>query len=203
MLFEKNHVNFLKPTPQLYELLVLSEIVKREYVPTESRSMLDLENTMLEAYLSDLAEKGYVELIENNYGKKHCITDAGRQRRRYLLVDYVNELISLHNKAKGIFKERLTEVYLKGIRNVAFYPAGETAELAYSVLNESGLRLTIVVDDDAGKWGMDFHELKIEDPSKIAGVQVDAVIITTCTFQTQVIERLTKMGIDEKHILTL
>ena len=203
MLLDKNRVSFLKPSSLLFELLVLSEIEKSGFKLEKSGAFEGIEKTMVHAYTEDLAEKGLVKEVEEKGHGRYLLTKEGEARKRYLLVDYLNELIYLQNQAKEIFRKRFAEIYLKGVRRIAFYPAGETAEVASKALYDSGLELILVVDDDSDKWGMEFGDLKIDPPRAIHEIKPDAVVITTCVFQPQVMENIKQLGVDDIQVFTL
>jgi len=203
MLFTNGNTRFLNPSALMYELNVLREIQKHGYVLPPQGTTRGLSDGMIKGYLAKLNEEGWIEGSQADNGNYYRLTVAGEQRLRVLFVDYVQELISLYGVAREVLRKRLAEFYLQGARNVAFYPVGETAEVTYLALQDSGLQLVAAVDDDPMLWDTAFHEVVIRTPKILGTVSIDAVIVTTSVFQSEIIRSIRGLARPELRILLL
>ncbi|MDE2038829.1 MAG: hypothetical protein KGO96_11900 [Elusimicrobia bacterium] len=193
-LFDPMQIHFLRPRPALQELSALLEIRSLGVLgidPQRTPGADGWRGDLGAAFLDTLVESGWLERLECGvYRHEYRLNAAGQQRLRYLLVDYFQELLRLSGMARQLLRLKLVELYAQGARRVAFYPASETAEVAHSALEGTGLSLGMVVDDDDSKWGSKFHDMEIEPPSALSPERVDTVLITTCAFEKAVLARL-------------
>ncbi|MBI4056163.1 MAG: hypothetical protein HY399_01280 [Elusimicrobia bacterium] len=191
-LFDSRQIQFLRPRPLLQELMTLLEIQGVESFPVREEGETSLSAGFLsKAFLDRLVEEGSLQREDRGaYDSEFRITAKGRERVRYLMVDFFQELLHLHGYSKQLFRRRFLELYSQGARRVAFYPASETAEVAFSALEGSGLTLVAVADDDENKWGSLFHGLEICPLPEIQPDQLDTLLVTTCTYQNQILPKL-------------
>ena len=203
MLFMAHQAQFLLPSALAYELMVLQEIQKNGYIAPDQGTSRGLSENMIRGYLAKLTEAGWVEGKSAEPGTIYRLTSAGDQRLRFLFVDYIQELISLYGVAREVLRKRLAGVYLEGVRKVAFYPIGETAEVVYRAIQDSGLQLVMAIDDDSMRWGTPFHEVVIHPPKNLSGAPVDAVIVTTCVFQLEIVRHIQALDLPNMRILSL
>lgn len=192
MLFDEKTTSFLRPSRLLYELLVLTELDKIGTLRwEETGSQEGLQSLIAAGFLEQLAEQGWVEDIGTwPHSRLYQLTEAGRRRIRFLLVDYFHELLKRYDIARSIFRRRLSQLYAEGSRRIAFYAASESAEVAYSALENTGLELVAIIDDNPDKWGTMFCAHKVQAPDRVFNQGVDTVLITTVAFQDQIYERI-------------
>lgn len=203
MLIDLERNVFLHPSSLMYELLILHEMKQSGYLCPPRKSVRQLSDAMIHGYLLRFAEAGWIEAFHENSDTVYRLTPNGLQRLQILLVDYVQELIKLYGSTFEIFRKRLVEFYLEGIRKVAFYPIGETAEVVYRALQGSGLQLIVAIDDDQMRWNTSFHEVTIEPPEALLTSKVDGVLLTTAVFQSEVVRRIELLGLEGVRVLSL
>lgn len=203
MLKDIVRAKYFHPSSLLYEMLILKEIQKNSYSESPKGSKRELSDIMIQGYIEQLKERGYLKLKSEQGLKTQQVTEEGEKRLRILMIDYVQELMSLYGDARDIFRKRMAELYLNGIRKIAFYPIGETAEVIYNSMSESGITLSLAVDDDPLKWNAEFHGINISPPETLSKTAIDGVLLTTCIFQVQIRNKLTSMGMDPLKILSL
>ena len=120
-----------------------------------------------------------------------------------LIVDLERELTGLHDAARELLRRHFVPLAIEGVRRVAFYPFGETAEAAYAAMDGLGFELVGIVDDSVAKQGLRFHGLRVETPSSLAALAPEAVIVTTAVFQDRIIARLAELELPGVRIHTL
>jgi hypothetical protein len=195
---------FVRPRERLYELLTLQEADSRDGLRLDGGSEILLDQRTLAGYVADLRARGLLERVseELNDGVRLRLSEAGRDRLHYLTVDVVRELAALHEGARDLLRRKLVPLALDGARRVAFYPFGETAEVAHSVLPGVDLELVAIVDDAPDKWNLRFHGLRVQPPSVLLEVKPDAVIVTTAVFRDRILGRLREMQLPGVRLQT-
>jgi hypothetical protein len=203
MIHRLHRSGFLRPRERLRELIALEEAERGGGIAVQGAAESLFDRRTMTAYLAELESRGL--LARNGNGDRGCyrLSEAGRRRLHYLLVDYVNELGALHESARDILRRSLAPLSLAGVRRVVFYPHGETAEVAYSVLDSLDLELVGIVDDSPRKWETAFHDLRVKPPSELPGMRPDAVIVTTSLFEEHVVAKIGTLALDGVRIHTL
>jgi hypothetical protein len=200
VLFQLRRAEFLRPRWRLNELLALESVEvaggRFDSLPLDDA----FDRRTFSGYLSDLREQGLLERADEEDTGSLRLTDSGRKRLNYLLVDFMREMIQLHGAAEDILRRRLISLPLEGVHRVAFYPFSETAEVAFSVLESLDLELVGVVDDSPSKWGLQFHHLTVRPPSSLKALQPDAIVITTSIFRDEIFAKLEVMDLGDVKI---
>jgi hypothetical protein len=201
--FRLHRSTFLRPRERLYELLALHEADTPSGVAWDRRVGTVLDRRTLAGYMEALVERGLLESVPDAGGDCLRLTEAGRRRLRYLLVDYVRELHQLFESAHDLLRRSLAELALRGARRVAFYPASETAEVAAALLQPLGMELIAVVDDAPDRWGTSFLGVRVQPPAVLCDVRPDAIVIATAVFQDAIVERVRHLGLGDTPVHVL
>lgn len=203
MMFEIHRAQFLKASELLQELIVLQQIQSGNSLARSPVANNELTAATVRGHLARLENAGLLESRQEGLETVLELNVAGAQQLRVLMVDYMRELMLLHGEMIGAFRKKLAEFYMRGIRRVAFYPVGDTAEVVYLALQASGLSLELVVDDDPLLWGSKFHELPVKASSALAEVQIDGIILTTSVFEDAIRRRMEAAGPMKTKLLSL
>jgi hypothetical protein len=186
---------FIRPTALLYELAILSEIGSG-YAIEAATPFASVDEGARHAFWANLLERGLIEVMfDSRGGPTYRITTAGEQRLTHLLVDFLRELHGLADVAATHFRRRFAAMYVEGVRRVAFYPIGETAQAAVLELARTGLTLVAAIDDDDRRWGEPFGGIRIAGRDALAAAAPDAVVITTPVFQDAIRRRIEEAGV--------
>lgn len=203
MLHKLHRSSFLRPRERLYELITLSQADSREGLALDTGPEALLDQRTLAGYLADLEERQLIERTQQGADTRFRVTTAGRRRLHVLTVDLVRELAGLNNAARELLRRSFIPLALEGIRSVAFYPFGETAEAAFEAMEGLGFDLVAIVDDSVGKQGLRFHGHRVESPEMLRVCRPEAVIVTTTVFQDLIVERLCAMQLENVRIHAL
>lgn len=205
--FLKN-LRFFNPTSELKILLLLEQIQNSNKI-TQNRLAHYIHSapSMINIYIKQLEKDGF--LVKNKKTKKdieYIITRKGIDRKNYLLVTYMNELIDLYNLTKinvELFIKNLTK---RNYRNCVFYGAGETAKVIIKVIEEmekSDFKLLFLVDDDINKQNKKFMGYNVFSNLAIEkNNNIDAVIITSCVYEKEIKNRLKKINYSQEKIVS-
>lgn len=202
MLHRLNRSSFLRPRERLYELITLYQAEASDGLRLESGPEAMLDQRTVAGFVADLEERALITRAEGEAGR-YRLTTAGRRRLHLLMVDLERELTGLHDAARELLRRTFVPLAIEGIRRVAFYPFGETAEAAYTAMEGLGFELVGIVDDSEGRQGLRFHGLRVEAPSTLVALAPEAVIVTTAVFQDRILARLAELPLAGVRVHTL
>ena len=200
------NMKFFNPTIVYKELILLQEIEKNPSITQkELGSIIGAAPSMVNVYIKELEEENYLkrEYISTKT-VNYKITPEGIKRKNYLLIVYMRELLELYHLAKNNVEEFLSKVEEKGYKNLLLYGAGEVAETIIGVIRDrenSTLNILAVIDDDKEKQGKEILGYKIISTKQIPNYPHDAIIITSYTFEEDIMRRLKDMDYEMSRVI--
>ncbi len=200
------NMKFFNPTIVYKELILLQEIEKNPSITQkELGSIIGAAPSMINVYIKELEEENYLkrEYISTKT-VNYKITPEGIKRKNYLLIVYMRELLGLYHLAKNNVEEFLSKVEEKGYKNLLLYGAGEVAETIIGVIRDrenSTLNILGVIDDDKEKQGKEILGYKIISTKEIPNYPHDAIIITSYTFEEDIMGRLKDMDYEMSRVV--
>ena len=196
---------FFIPTPRLKELIILEYIEnKPDVTQKELAQVANAAPSMINAYIDEYEKKGY---LKREYISKrdvnYLITPKGIQRKNYLMITYLRELLDLYHLEKRNIENYIESLIDRGYRNVLLYGAGEVAETILGVVRdrETDLNVIAVIDDDNEKQGKEILGYKIISLDEINNYPHHGIIITTYTFEDVIMEKLKSIGYDMSKVI--
>ena len=203
--FLKN-LRFFNPTSKLKILLLLEQIQNSNKITQDKLAhYIHSAPSMINTYIQQLEKKGF--LVKNKKTKRnveYIITKKGIDRKNYLLVTYMSELIELYNLTKINIELFVKNLIKRNYRNCVFYGAGETAKVIITVMKDMpgiDFKLMCLVDDDINKQGRRFLGYDIFSYEDIIKFDVDAVVITSCVFENEIRDKLRKLKYPDEKII--
>lgn len=139
-----------KPLDSSRSLQLLSEISGEE--PLSQRELsrrLGIAVGLVNSYLKNLVSKGFVRVKNfpsNRYA--YLLTPQGIAEKSRLAYQHLNYFTSLYTVARQDYLELFRRLERSGVREVVFCGVDEVAEIAYLSLQETGLELVAVMDDE-------------------------------------------------------
>jgi len=204
--FLKN-LRFFNPTSELKILLLLEQIQNSNKITQDKLAhYIHSAPSMINAYIKQLEKEGF--LIKNKKTKRnveYIITKKGIDRKNYLLVTYMNELIELYNLTKINIELFVKNLIKRNYKNCVFYGAGETAKVIIKVIKEMSkldFKLIFLVDDDINKQGEKFEGYDVFNNEKLKKCDIDAVIITSCIYENEIRDKLRKLNYPGKKVVS-
>lgn len=190
-----------KESPDSYKsLLLLDEISKGE--PLSQRDLSKRMNVALglvNSYIRNLVAKGYLRV--SNISKNNCkylLTPRGFSEKTRLAYDLLQDYTRIYREARENLKQLFKQMGADGVKKVVFAGADEVAEIAYITLQETGIKLTGVVDGEMAR--KKFFGLDIRPVGEIKKLNYDCVVITTYLRREQMYKEVLSHGIDAKDI---
>jgi DNA-binding MarR family transcriptional regulator len=175
--------------------LLLSEIEKEERLSQrELANRLGIALGLVNSYMKNFVTKGFVRVKafpRNRYG--YLLTPRGFTEKSRLAYQHLNYFTSLYTTTRQDYLELFRSLQVKGIEEVVFCGVDEVAEIAYLSLQETDLRLTVVMDDD-GFCGKDLFGMKVVSLSAgVSGIS-GAVVLTSLKRGADLREKLREYG---------
>ena len=202
-------MKFFNPTSDLKELLLLQHIEEKPNTThKEMAKIIQGAASMVNVYIDRMEEDGY---LHRKYQSAkivyYNITAEGIKRKKFLLINYLRELLDLYKLAKDNVENFLSEVERKGNKKILIYGAGEVAETILGVIrdrNKGGLKVLAVVDDDKNLQGKELLGFKIISREEIKQYEHDGIIITSYAFEDEILEKLAEIDypIDRVEVFT-
>ena len=204
--FLKN-LKFFNPTSDLKILLLLEQIQNSNKITQGKLARyIHSASAMINTYIKQLEKEGF--LVKNKKTKRdveYIITKKGIDRKNYLLVTYMNELLELYNLTKINIELFVKKLMKRNYRNCVFYGAGETAKVIIKVIKDMpklGFKLIFLIDDDINKLGEKFEGYDVVSNVNIKKHDIDAVIITSCVYEKEIRNKLKSLNYPGKKIIS-
>jgi hypothetical protein len=105
------------------------------------------------------------------------LTPKGLAKKSRLTYDLLHDYTRIYREARNNLKNVFFDLQNKGMRRIVFAGVDEVAEIAYITLQETGLQLIGVVDDE--NVGKTFFGKKIKPVNTIVDLRYDTVVVTS------------------------
>jgi predicted transcriptional regulator len=173
--------SFLNPSPDFREMNILKGITENHEVSQQKLSRISgVVPSMINRYISDLEEKGYIKKEgENRRRMKYILTEDGIFRLQFLTISYLREVAKLYVQSRETFGKVLDMLSSEGYNGILLYGAGIIGGILADVLKTEGMDPVAFVDDSPVKQGEQFHDLKVYSPEEVSKLKYDVVIIAS------------------------
>jgi len=157
-------------------------------------------------YLKRLAKKGLIKITEfprKPHARKrlrYILTPKGLLEKSRLTYDYMSYSLGIYRRTRETLREALGHLHGQGLKRIAFYRAGEAAELAYVTLKEFGLEPVAVFDRQEDGVFLGFPVRPI---AEAAAADFDAIVIATFERPEPELAELVGLGVPREKLLTL
>jgi DNA-binding MarR family transcriptional regulator len=187
-MIEPFHTKYLVPTKEFRCLSLLHALYEEPLISQKNLGRsTHLSSAMVNNYIKQFREDGLIKVTgETNRNTRYHVTEAGHDILTHLLLDYSAEIVQLYSAVKKEIVTILTSFSREGIRDVVLFGAAETAEIVYSAIKDTSLRVVGIVDNDTQKLGATFNEFPIHSPENLNRMKFDAVIIASFGKQEEI-----------------
>ncbi len=133
---------------------------------------LGLTNLMLRRCV----KKGYVQVVNVQKERlKYLLTPKGIAEKTRLTYEYLEYSLHLYRNARESLRGTLCQIAERGGKEVVFLGRGEIAEIAYLTLQELGLHLKGIFDDQTA--GENFLGHPVKEMKKLRSATFDCAVI--------------------------
>ncbi len=159
---------------------------------------LGLALGLVNSYIKNLVSKGYITvraIPPKRY--TYFLTPKGFTEKTRLTYNLLHDYTKIYRDARRNFRELFSALESNGANRLVFAGADEVAEIAYLTLQEFGLGLSGIVDDE--KTGA-FFKNDIQSLEDISGIKYDFIIITSYMKQKKLQKELLACGVSGEEI---
>lgn len=184
-----------KPLDSSRSLQLLSEISGEE--PLSQRELsrrLGIAVGLVNSYLKNLVSKGFVRVKDfpsNRYA--YLLTPQGLAEKSRLAYQHLSYFTSLYTVARQDYLDLFQRLESAGVREVIFCGVDEVAEVAYLSLQETGLKLGAVMDDE--RQGELFFGLPVVTLAEGVREARAPAVISSLKRRDGLVERLNGLGV--------
>jgi DNA-binding MarR family transcriptional regulator len=152
-------------------------------------------------YLKRLARKGHIKIATFPRNRiRYLLTPQGFAEKSRLTYQYMQYSLTYYREMRGRLKDMLSTLEWTNGQRVAICGTGELAELAYLALREMNVNCVGFVDGNTREM---FLSCPVSPPDRIAGWQVDRVLIADLDRGAAYEEQLVQSGIPREKLLRL
>ena len=184
-----------KPLDSSRSLQLLSEISGEE--PLSQRELsrrLGIAVGLVNSYLKNLVSKGYVRVKNfpsNRYA--YLLTPQGLAEKSRLAYQHLSYFTSLYTVARQDYLDLFRRLESSGVREVIFCGVDEVAEVAYLSLQETGLKLVAVMDDQ--RRGEQFFGVPVVSVAEGVLLERAILVITSLKRRDELAQTLKDLGV--------
>lgn len=184
------------------DLLLLSELDRNGGATQRSlATKLGVALGLTNLYLKRLARKGYIKITSIPRNRiRYLLTPQGFAEKSRLTYQYMQYSLSYYRDMRGRLKDMLSSLEGMNGQRVAICGTGELAELTYLALREMNLDCVGFVD---GTTRETFLSCPVSSPDRIAGWQLDWVLIADLDHAAAYEEQLVQSGVPREKLLRL
>ena len=181
---------------------LLSEVADEQPVSQrELAKRLGIALGLVNSYLKNFVAKGYIRIKnypQNRYA--YLLTPNGMAEKARLAYQHVNYFTSLYTVTRQDYLVLFRELVERGVVQVTFCGVDEVAEIAWLSLQEAGLELAGVMDDNSPSLSFMGREVAAMTRESLPTQQ--PVVITSLKRTGQLRSRLLEFGVSESLILS-
>ena len=183
----------------LRSFLLMSELEKGEPISQrEIAGRLGIALGLVNSYLKTLGAKGFVTvkaMPRNRFA--YLLTPKGFAEKSRLAFRHLGNFHKLYRVTRQDSLALFRTLREQGVERVAFCGLDDLSEIAYLSLQEAGLKLAVVMDEQPAGRFLDLPVVSLEE-----GIRADtpAIVITTLPRAEQLKRDLLALGVEEERI---
>lgn len=135
---------------------------------------------LVNSYLKNFVAKGYVRV--RNYPRNryaYLLTPKGFAEKSRLAFQHLNYFTGLYTTTRQEYLELFRRLKAEGVKEVVFCGVDEVAEIAYLSLQEAGMGLAAVIDDECERCDLFGHPVIPLTDALSAGLRTACPIVVT------------------------
>ena len=190
--------------PKDLRTLKILEKVDNDTVPSQRDLARDLNISLglVNSFIKRLVKKGYFKVRHVPKNRiRYFLTPKGASEKTRLTCLYIQHSYNFYKDARQKLRDLYQGLEEQGVSRVAFYGAGDLAEIAYLSLQETNIELVAVFDDE--KIGKRFMRFAVGNPENMASFSFDKILITSINSTELILQRLTAMGISDDVVVQI
>jgi DNA-binding MarR family transcriptional regulator len=184
-------------------LQILDELSNNDSLTQRDLSgRLGIALGLVNTYIKNLVKKGYITvraIPPKRY--TYYLTPKGFTEKTRLTYHLLQDYTRIYREARSSVKKLFHVMEKAGMKKIVFAGADEVAEIAYITLQETGMGLAGVVDEE--RAGSTFFGKTIQPIRAIQTMQRDCIVVTSYLHGEKIYKQLLSSGIDKDSIRRL
>jgi DNA-binding MarR family transcriptional regulator len=162
-------------------------------------SRLGIALGLVNSYIKNLISKGYIT-VKAIPPKRYAyyLTPKGFAEKTRLTYDLLHDYTRIYRETRSNVKKMFHDLQEAGVKKIVFAGADEVAEIAYISLQETGIELSGVVDDD--KEGKNFFGRPVQQFERVHDLPYDIVLVSSYLKRNRIFSKLVDIGVQRDSI---
>jgi DNA-binding MarR family transcriptional regulator len=138
---------------------------------------LNISLGLINSFVRRLAKKGYFKITHLPRNRvRYILTPKGMAEKTRLSYSYVQLSYRFYRDARQKIRDLYQQLQMSNIKQIAFFGAGDLAEIAYLSMQETDLEFVAISDFDSN--GGKFFGHRVVSLGGLKKMQFDVVILT-------------------------
>jgi DNA-binding MarR family transcriptional regulator len=176
------------------ELQFLDELEKNPSISQrELSNKFGIALGLTNACIKRMVRRGWIRLREippRRFG--YYVTPKGFAEKSKLTLTYLAYNVQHYTRLKDIIAGAFAEMASQGVKRVIFYGVSDEMEVAYVILQGTGMELVAIVDDSDRMKGKSVLGRMVREPGEVNDLKADAVLITSVLEKERILKNLKK-----------
>jgi len=204
MVFYVQYMNNNRPSDVDHRSLqILDELSNNDSLTQRDlSSRLGIALGLVNSYIKNLVKKGYITvraIPPKRY--TYYLTPKGFTEKTRLTFHLLQDYTRIYREARSNLKKIFHDLQESGAKKIVFAGADEVAEIAYITLQEAGMDLSNVVDEELA--GKKFFGKTIQPMHAVQAMPHDCIVVTSYLNEKNIYKQLLSAGIDKDSIKRL
>ena len=186
--------NLFRPSESMRDLQFLEVLEKNPNLSQrELSNKFGIALGVTNACIKRMVRRGWLKLRKvppRRIG--YYLTPRGFGEKGKLTLTFLSYNIHHYARLKTMVAEKFLEMASQGVNRVIFYGVSDEMEVAYVILQGTGMELVAIVDDNDGGRGKTILGKKVKDPGEIDNLRGDAILVTSILERERILKNLKK-----------
>ena len=191
---------YFSHTQQYYRFIVLKKIdeLGSVHVPIELDDQ-EFIDAISNVHINNLLKDGFLE-SENEF---LSLTAQGKTALNKHYINYQINLMNLSKNLGDFYAEKINRLTNEIKGSVALYGASDTSKSIFNYVQNAGIKLECVIDDDLKKQNGKYLGLPVISMDTLDQFNIETIIISSIEFQEKIKEKTLKKFGEKYMIITL
>ncbi len=162
-------------------------------------SRLGIALGLVNSYIKNLVARGFIT-IKTIPPKRYAyyLTPKGFTEKTRLTYHMLQDYTRIYREARTNFNKLFHDLEKNSVQKIIFAGADEVAEIAYITLQETGLKLIGVLDNE--RVGETFFTRPIKPLGNVTDTDHDVIVVTSYLKRKAIYQELKNLKISKKNI---
>ncbi len=182
--------------PQDLRTLQILEEIEKNNDPSQRdlAKKLGISLGLVNSFIKRMSHKGYFKITTIPKNRiSYILTPKGFTEKSRLTYEYIQFSYLFYKEARQKLRKLFQDFTKSGVNRVAFFGAGDLAEIAYLSLQETSIELVAIIDEETAE--NKFFHLVVKNPKALPSIQFDKILITSINSEKNNPEKIVGWGV--------